>query len=121
MFLWFSFLFFSCICLCTGIPSSKPTEKKKQSESKKNKKAKKSKGIVVDELMAALKEDSAPKSKKTALNKVAPKHFNRAKRAKMEADEAAQFKNVFELNAFQSNPLDSIAQHIKNTVALAKL
>ena len=107
-----------------GIPSSKPIERKKQNNAKKENKSKKSKssGIAMNDLLSALEEDiSAPTSRKqTSLNKSAPKHFNEVKRKKMEAAEAAQFKSVFEWNAFQSNPLDSIAQHIKNTVALTK-
>jgi len=75
----------------------------------------------MDELMDALNADSARGTgKQTALNRTAPKHFDRSKRVKMEAAEAAQFKSVFQMNAFQANPMDSIAQHIKNTVALSK-
>ena len=113
--------FYVCSHMHIGIPTSKPIERKKKTSDKKSKKAKKPKGsgIVVDDLMAALQQDSDTKSHaKTSLNRAAPKHFNGTRRAKMEAAEAEQFKNVFQLSAFQSNPLDSIAQHIKNTVAL---
>ena len=104
-----------------GIPLTHATDSKKQKKAAQKKKNKKNTGapIVMDELMQALSADSAT-SQQTSLSKAAPKHFNRAKRVKMEAAEAAQFKNVFQMNAFQANPMDSIAQHIKNTVALAK-
>ena len=111
----------ACVCM-TGIPTTKPIESKKAKKEKAKKKEKEKGRIVVDDLMKALDESTASSSRKqTALSKTAPKHFDRTKRAKMEVAETAQFKNVFSMNAFQANPMDSIAQHIKNTVALSKM
>ena len=124
-----SFFFTDCCCLCVtsfvllGIPLTRASDgKKKQRKAERKKKKSSGTPIVMDELMQALNEDSATSTRKqTSLNKTAPKHFDRSKRAKMEAAEAAQFKSVFQMNAFQANPMDSIAQHIKNTVALGKM
>ena len=77
---------------------------------------------MVADLMDALEESSsAVKQRKTPLNQCAPKRFRNSQRARMEVAEAAQFKSVFNMSAFQANPMESIAQHIKNTVALSQI
>lgn len=122
-------------CVCAGIPSAKPVDaREKEGEDgqgkgknkKRNNKKKDNKDqgikIVVDDLMSALEEESSTVGRrKTALNQVAPRRFRNAQRAKMEVAEAAQFKSVFGMSAFQANPMESIAQHIKNTVALSQI
>lgn len=123
----------SCFFVRAGIPSAKPVDAREkegedgQGKGKKKKKNKKKDdksqgtGIMVDDLMSALEESSTVARRKTPLNQTAPRRLRNAQRAKMEVAEAAQFKSVFGMSAFQSNPMDSIAQHIKNTVALSQI
>ena len=46
--------------------------------------------------------------------------MKKAARVRMEAAESAQMRSVLALGQFQANPMDTIAQHLKNTIAATR-
>ena len=105
----------------SGAEKSKPVlgkaGKAVHSESKKaGKAALRKTRIRVGDLISALNDSDVQKIQTNPLNTKNPKHFTGRVKDNMVRSEGDQFRAVWGMPSFRSNPLDAISQHIQNTI-----
>ena len=92
------------------------------SESKKTeKKAVRKTRIRVGDLISALNDNDVQNITTNPLNTRNPKHFTGKVKEEMARSEGDQFRAVWGMQSFRENPLDTISQHIKNTIKAGHL